>query len=126
MRVYILWLFLILSGCSKSSSTVVVRTAGKPIPVDDVTVMMEYPLNYSTVEILDCEKSDWSMKSTNAARQVCIEDMRYRAAGLGANGLVLIFADDESDGGPVPVRNPMDYAENSRAKLSGVAIFYLK
>ncbi len=127
MRFYIPILCLIVAGCSKSDSTLVVKTTGEPISVGDVTVMMEFPIHYEFVADLECEDGGLKSGANNNVRQNCINDLKKRAARLGANGLVLTFEGEESEtGGGVPVRNTMQYAESSATKLSAVAIYYLK
>lgn len=120
-------LVVAISGCATSGSTSMIATAKDPIALEEVTVLMAFPPEYETIALLKCEDGGANFNSAEKTQNLCLKDLRERAAKVGANGLVLTSAGEKDDGAYlVPVGNSMVMANSTKVQLTGTAIRYTR
>ena len=87
MKVILFMLALVpLAGCQSGSITVT-GTARPPIQEVDVQVYAEPPAEYEVIALLESAPgSGWSQQ---AQRDSAIQDLKRKAASVGANGILI-------------------------------------
>ena len=75
-----------LGGCATSGSTLMIGAATPAISPDEVVVLMEFPAAYETVALLKSEDGGANFNSKAKTQELCLMDLRKRAAAVGANG----------------------------------------
>jgi len=85
----------LLAGCASGSITVT-GTPRPPIAIDEVRLYAEPPADYEVIALLE---SSPQFAWTDQGRQdKSVADLKEKAAGLGANGIVLTGVADAGGG----------------------------
>lgn len=87
MKAILLILAVVLSPGCQSGSITVTGTARPPIPESEVRIYAEPPAEYEVVALLESAPGrGWSQQ---AQRDSAIEDLKKKAASVGANGILI-------------------------------------
>ena len=89
-------LTLLLAACA--SSSVVVGTARKPIPAEQVRVLIEPPAGYETIALLEASDLGANGFSAQSRMNKVIKRLKAEAAALGANAILLQGIDTQVTG----------------------------
>jgi uncharacterized protein YbjQ (UPF0145 family) len=83
----IIFSMVILIGCA-TGSTIITGEARPPIDLNEVKIYLDPPSQYETIGLIEAS-SDVEM-SRQAAQDRVINELKTRAAKIGANGVLLI------------------------------------
>ncbi len=89
-------LTFLLAACA--SSSVVVGTARKPIPAEQVRVLIEPPAGYETIALLEASDLGANGFSAQSRMNKVIKRLKAEAAALGANAILLQGIDTQVTG----------------------------
>jgi hypothetical protein len=92
-------LMVTMTGCA-TSSQLLTGSPRAPLPPGDVRVYTQAPQSFEEIATLSASRKSVSSAGGERAIEKMIETMRFQAAQLGANGLLL---EDFSDSDPVAV-----------------------
>ncbi len=86
----------LLSGCA--SSSILVGNARTPIDPDQVRVLVDPPVKYDKIAILDAgSRNSWALTDQGKTNKV-VQRLKKEAAKLGANGILLSGVGDQQIG----------------------------
>ena len=88
---------LLVAGCA-SQSHVIVGTVRAPIPVDQVKIYLSPPRKFEQVALLDASSRGSLAFTDQQKMDTAILGLKTQAAKLGANGVLLQAAGDQSAG----------------------------
>ena len=113
----------LVAGCATSGSTLVVGDSRAPVAKADVVVLTEFPAEYEVIALLESEDGGANFNSAEKTQQLCLEDLKKRAAAVGANGLVLTKVGEKDSGAfLMPSGNGAILANSTKVHLTGTAI----
>lgn len=109
-----------------ATGSIVVTGKRRPaISSYQVKVYLEEPKEYEVIGLV--ESSSEVEFSGQAAMDRAIERMKYEAANVGANGILLISTGSNSSGGAMlPIGNMFIYADSESKSVKGKAIYVIK
>ena len=89
---------LALAACT-TSNTLMTGQARAAVPVESVRILTRAPAEYESIAILSATST--ASTSRDGSRMKAIEELRAKAAALGANGLLLAGFSSDGGGGVV-------------------------
>ena len=114
-------LVVLFSGCVYSDgSTLVTGTPGQTLELSKVQIYLNPPSNYEVIGLINGSGNGWTEQQS---MDLAIDELKKRAASIGANGVLLITTGDKSSGTVGAIYGNSFYAMPVTAKtLSGQAI----
>lgn len=87
---------MLLSGCA--SSSILVSNARPPIDPDQVRILVDPPVKYDKIAILDAgSRNSWAITDQGKTNKV-VQRLKKEAAKVGANGILLSGVADQQIG----------------------------